>query len=537
MEVRRYRSALAALALFYLLLEAAYVVRLPLVTDEFDGAYDAYRLRHDVPYRDYTPYKTVGGYYIQMLASFLASDVWSRILAIKLTLVVINAAMLVWATVALQRFVAWRPALAALGLLVVNSNFLERSAELRVDMLTGWAGLASLVFLLQRRFVPAGIACAASFLISQKGALYFVAALAGLAAAWALERSAVNGIRSLAVFSAAFGATIAAYVAFWSAIASLRQVVTPTFRAAAGQALMTFYDIRGVYWKQIALRNPLWIVLPVIAAAVLLRRRQHVLIAAYSVVLLAEAIAYTQPWPYFFPLIWPTFFVLFAFFFAAVPIPRWPAFAIAAAGVLLPLTRIPVVLQRDNGYQRYNVAIASAMLEPHDTYIAGTDIVHDREQTLPRLERLDAYMLTLLSREPPVVLEKIAQDISRRPPKLLIGTYRLYQMPERLQTWFYANYVRLTASIVAYAPLFDSGTTNRVLSFGGRYRIDTQKPEVVSIDGVQHRTGDVVTLAAGSHTVGAQQQVRLRLVPESVEAMLNPAYLEEQPFYVDPYGY
>lgn len=537
MEVRRYHRAIAVLALAYLLLETLYVIRLPLVTDEFDGAYEAYRVRRDVPYRDYTPYKTVLGYYIEAIPSLAGGDVWSRILSIKLALVAINAAMLLWAATMLLEFARGRAVVASLGLLVVNSNFLERSAELRVDMLTGWAGLVSLIFLVGGRFSAAGAACAISFLISQKGAFYVIAAVVATAVAFLFERRHVAGMRAVARFSAAFAAVIAAYIAFWSALASPAKVLVTMFQAAAGQALTTFYDIRALYWTQTAMRNPVWLVLPLIAAAMLLWRRQNLLVSTYAIVVYAAAAAYRQPWPYFFPLLWPTFFVLLAFFFATVPLRRAAVVAIAVAGVLLPLMRLPAVLRRDNAYQRYNVAIASSMLGPRDTYIAGTDIIHDHEQAVPRLERLDARMLTLLSRESGGVLKGIVGEIAQRPPKLLIGTYRVYGMPRPLLEYFDRDYVRLTASILGYAPRLEAGTTNRRLAFGGRYRIDSPKPQVVTIDGRPLRSGDAIELASGVHTISALLHVRLRLLPDAVEQILDPAFVDERPFYVDPYGY
>src|ERR1700737_1993487 len=95
-------------------------------------------------------------------------------------------------------------------------------------------------------------------------------------------------------------------------------------------------------------------------------------------------------------MLWPTLFVLHAFFFDAVRLPRWAVVAIGVGGVLYPAMRLPVVLKRDNVYQRYNVNLAHSILDPGDTYIAGTDIVHDREQFPRALARLDAFMLANL---------------------------------------------------------------------------------------------------------------------------------------------
>ena len=82
---------------------------------------------------------------------------------------------------------------------------------------------------------------------------------------------------------------------------------------------------------------------------------------------------YTQPWPYFFVLLLPTFFVLHAHFFDSWRNPPRPAIAVIVLfGVIVPALRIPVALRRDNSYQRYNVRLATAMLPPCCSTISRT---------------------------------------------------------------------------------------------------------------------------------------------------------------------
>ena len=535
---RRWRLAIAAILLAYCAVETAYVLRLPLVMDEFDGAYEAYRLRHDVPYRDYAPYKTVAGYAIEAVPAMLARSVWSRIITIKLGLVLINAAMFGAAALLLRDLP--RGAIAgALALLVANSNFLERSAELRVDMLTAWAGMLSLLFLLRDRYAIAGALCAVSFLVSQKGALYVVAANAAIAAVWLLVDRTASRFRAAIVFNAAAAAILAAYVTVWAFIASWNAVIRPTFLAAAGQAMLAVYDIRAHFWTQTLVRNPVYLALSVVAIVLLAMRRNRapLLIAVYAAVLLVEAVTYKQPWPYFFPLIWPTLFVTQAMFFAEFRMPRWAMITIAIGAVAYPLLRVPVALSRDNAYQHYNVNLASTALEPDDTYIAGTDILHDHEQSVPRLARLDGFQLELLRQVPAAGLQAILGALERRPPKLLIATYRLYGMPRPLLEDFLKNYARVSASIFLYAPSIDPGPTERVLWFSGRYRIDSKAADIVTIDGRPHRSGEDLNLGSGFHNIEASQPLRLRYLPERVEAALDPQFVDERPFYVNVYDY
>ena len=524
------------LVIAYALLETAYVLRLPMVMDEFDGAYEAYHLRFALPYRDFTPYKTVIGYYIETAAAFWPGAVWPRIAAIKIELVLINAVMLAAAALFLRRRLDGRAVAASLLLLVACSNFLERSGELRVDMLTAWAGMWSLLFLLERRVALAGALCGLAFLVSQKGALYFVAANAALGVYWLWKERSRQRLSDLVAFEVAFAAVVAAYVAFWSMFASPAIVLRSTFTAAASQALNHAYAIRWHYWSQFLLQNPVPIALAAVAIAVLMRTKPFV--AIYSLTLLVQGALYTQPWPYFFVLLLPTLFVLHAHFFAEWrTVPSAAAAAIVIAGVLYPALRIPVALARDSAYQRYNVRLASAMLGPAETYLAGNDIIHDHEQTLPILHRLGGQDLEALGRRSEPDLELIVRQLDAAPPKLVIGNYRVYSLPPTVLRYIGLHYRRLSGSILAYAPLLDPGSSAIDLRFAGRYRIAPLTPGAIAVDGAPHRGGDDVRLTAGRHDVATQVPLRLRLLPDGIESLLDPQYLDEWDFYPHVYDY
>ena len=230
-------------------------------------------------------------------------------------------------------------------------------------------------------------------------------------------------------------------------------IVRSTFFAAARQALVGVYEIRGHFWAQILLRNPMVFVLAIVAVCVLLRKgAMQQLLAIYGAAILIQGAAYKQPWPYFFPILLPTLFVLHAAMFESIKMRRWAVAGIALVGVIYPLTRLPVVLRRDNAYRRYDVKVASALLGPRDTYIAGTDIVHDHEQTIRPLERLDGFMLVKLGATPTATLASYVRALDERHPKLFIANYRVYGMPRALLDFIDTDYARLSGSILSYAP-------------------------------------------------------------------------------------
>ena len=164
--------AVFALTFVYLVFQTLYIERFPLVMDEFQGGQVVYELLDKLPYRDELPYKTVLGYYIQLPALLLAEPHWPALMSVKTEMAWVNALTLVLASLALARIMKRSAVAWSLLLLVSMSTFLERSSDLRVDMLTSVFGLASFLLLLHRRHRWAGFAVAVSFLVSQKGVFF-----------------------------------------------------------------------------------------------------------------------------------------------------------------------------------------------------------------------------------------------------------------------------------------------------------------------------------------------------------------------------
>src|SRR6266849_5352658 len=75
---------LILLLLSYLGIESVYIVGFPLIMDEFATAACVYRtIDQLVPYRDYVPYKTVLGYYLQLPIFLLPFRTWTELFLAK----------------------------------------------------------------------------------------------------------------------------------------------------------------------------------------------------------------------------------------------------------------------------------------------------------------------------------------------------------------------------------------------------------------------------------------------------------------------
>ncbi len=534
----RFRTSVLLIILLFAAIQIFYAQRLALVMDEFDGVYEAHRLRRDVPYRDFTPYKTVLGYYIQYPATLVASTVWGRIVALKVELVIINALMLGAAGLYCSRFLSGGATAISLAMLAASSVMLERAGEIRVDMLTAWAGLWSFLFLIRGRFALAGALGALSFAVSQKAALYVIASDVVLIAAIAMDRDRRAAFRSFAAFNIAAAAGLLAYLGFWSVVGDPQTVLRATFLAASQTAMTVDYDIQWRFWSQVLVRNFFFFLMAGAAVVVLVRRRDDAVargVSVYAAVLLLLSAVYTQPWPYFFVILFPTLFVLVAAFLDRIGSPRLLVAACVVLGVLYPLHRLLVVPDRSNEYQRYNVSLAAALLGEGETYLAANDIIHDREQAVRSLSRLDAIGLRLLEERGPQHHEQLIRDLDRNPPKLIIGTYRIYHLPQMMLEYIAQQYARLSGSVYLYAPLVPRGEGTLNVRFPGRYRVEVQTGGSAVVDGDAVPNGTMIDLQAGPHRIATPAPLRLRLLPAGIEALIDPQYADERIFYPQVY--
>ncbi len=561
----RFRIVIIALCLSYFALQLIYVFGMPLAMDEFDGAYDVKLLESQVPYADFRPYKTVLGYYIQLPALIMARSLWGGLMAVKCQMALINAIMMLIAAWVLSQRNRRIAVIVSLSLLCCMSTYLERSSDLRVDMLTAWAGLGSLLFLLHRKAGWAGLLAGISFLISQKGIYYLVAANAAILVLGLIAIQKRQALYQWIRFNAAAGASLALYIAAWSALSSFDTVIKKTFFAHGQIAFGYLYDIRMQFWLQTLIRNPFFYAMAAISLAYmawLMATRVHdkrqveyydLALLVYGATILAGGIWHHQPWPYFFVILIPTIFVLHVrgfdrFIRYSHPIYRhyvlWAL--IAGFGILYPLTRLAVTLRRDSGFQKHMVELGSRLMNEGDTYLAGMDVIYDRKQNPSALRRLDnarlEYLKRIFSKEQALILS----DIEKQPPKFYLDNYRTRKVPVFLKAYLDDNYLPFWGCIQLYAPAVDSGSRELHIAFTGTYRTmgphsatqsSVDRDSVVIIDDRAYRFEEKVELSRGQHRVNANTAFRLVFVPRDVDNLKDKRYLMCSPFFPEIYTY
>lgn len=544
---RRFLVAIVVICLAYAVIEILYVSTLPLVMDEYQGAYAVFKLTSAVPYRDYMPYKTVLGYYVELAPLMLPGDPFSRVMYVKYMLVAINTIALFIGSYLLSRHFHKVAVCLAAAAFVVMTHHLERSAELRVDMLTAWFGMFSLLAVLDRRMVLAGVLLAASFLTSQKAIYFAGGTAAGLLVYWAFVERSRRALRDAIVCGGVAAAIVGTYFfAFGlvgSSVGGTAGHVLTAHKAVALERLHT--EVRG-YWFQSLERNPFFYAALIAgigsAFARRFERRAEAILWIYGLVVFAACLWHRQPWPYFFVILTPTGFVIMASLFdgeirraGRVPIPL--VVVIAVLGVAFPLLRVPTILERDVGPQRTAIRIADRILADGEAYFDGVAMVFDHPQP-PQLQWLDRPRLRKLKG---VDTKRLIADIEKARVKLLITNYRLRGLPRGVASYLDGNYTRLYGNINIYCPTIGAGAKRAAVWFTGSYSIRQPRgggaATSVAIDGREAARSGRVRLTRGEHAISADGSFRLCLEPEGWKDLADPAYAKPVDLFPEIYEY
>ena len=182
------------------------------------------------------------------------------------------------------------------------------------------------------------------------------------------------------------------------------------------------------------------------------------------------------------------------------------------------------------------VSLAHALLQPGDTYLAGNDIVYDREQAHPALRRLSAFHVVEMQTWPKARLDALIEDVDRGRPKLMIFDYRLAGLPSPLTSHLLRRYDHWSASVYLYAPLVAPEERTFDVWFDGHYRIEPAAGSAV-IDDHDAPSGTSIRLQRGIHRNGSSAEVRLRLMPDAGEGWPDPAMQASRSLFAGVYDY
>jgi len=316
-----YSQRIAIFCIAYLLLQWACIPFITLGIDDFWLGYHTFGYQSALPYRDFSPYKTVLGYYLFLVPMKYIHHTPDAIFYTKAWIGLINTFFLVITSFWLKKFYSPKAILTTLALIVSTQMFLSYSSDIRVDLLAYWFCLISVIFILEENFTLAGICVAIGFLVCQKAVWYVIATNCGLAGYWLLNERSWKTVKHIFIFNFSVVCLVTAYILFWAHYASLKIVLLNLFYEPYIIMSDNWYiSARASLWSFIVKNNPGFILLWPFAlmGLIYLPVRKRIFIGIYASVIIFFIALCKQPFDYYPMAAIPALFILYAAFFTSL---------------------------------------------------------------------------------------------------------------------------------------------------------------------------------------------------------------------------
>jgi len=320
---RAFILILWGLCSFYLGFELFFNQYTILSVDEFWFAHRIYQYKDSLPYKDFAPYKTILGYYLLLLPMLSAQSIFKTLILTKHFITFINTIVLFISSLWLTRFFSRTAILISLFLLIISETFLYYSTNLRIDLFAYWFCLFSFLFLLENRFIWAGLLIGLGFVTSQKTVWFMFASNCALGINW-MNAKRQTQLKNIITFNISACNVIAIYLAFWSWLVDWQTVFSSVFSEASAIYHLDWYNnARELYWSTILTHNPfLFILWPFTLLTLFItydddrEYPKRLFVVCYSIIILLCLIPYKQMFPYYMQVAYPIFLVLYAAFFS-----------------------------------------------------------------------------------------------------------------------------------------------------------------------------------------------------------------------------
>jgi hypothetical protein len=491
---RYFYGILLGICLAYFCMENFYINHSIFSVDDFWLAFHTYHYKSALPYRDFSPYKTVLGYYVMLLPMLGTHGTVATLLAAKSFLIDINTLCLAITGWWLKKFFSPTACLFALAMLASAFCFMVFSAEIRVDLLAYWLCLFSLLFLYEEKWWAAGFTIGVAILVSQKASWSLIAMDVALCAC-----RGTTALRPLLKVNGMMLALIAFYIVGWSAVAGFATVTHSVFYEAYLIAHLS--DYKGALaelWGNLVAQNLLLLLSAVFGLVCLalppqqLPRNTRILIAAYTITMAFFCLSYQQPFPYHLLVMLPALVLLLAvlcdWVFAVFATRR--SRTIFVFGLILTnmsfITGDYLMTARDNHYQRNMLGLAEQLIrDPEENYIAGVPLIVNKESIIPGLSHLTAPQINYLYKPDlaarklmlsslylaPTTTSEIISAIHVAPIKFYINNNRMTFLPPAIKDYLATEYQHFWGSIYLYAPTVAAGEQGLILKLGGYYKL------------------------------------------------------------------
>lgn len=312
------------LCLCYLGFQLFYTDFAILSVDEFWFAHWVHRYANGIPYRDFSPYKTVLGYYLLLIPMSLSKTAFAPLFLTKNTLAILNTTVFFLCSLWLRKFFPKLAIVTCLALLLCSEFVLSYSTNIRVDLLAYWFCLISVMLLLEKRLILAGLILALGFLTSQKALWYMIASDAALGLSWLCFQRDKSTFRAIVFFNLTILFTVLAYIAFWSYFSSIKTVLHSMFYEAYVMYQLDWYDAaRKGFWTVTTTYNPLlFLIWPLTLLSLIVTPqtdplyRLRFFCVIFAAVIMLCLIPFKQIFPYYMVTTIPAFLLAYTAFFA-----------------------------------------------------------------------------------------------------------------------------------------------------------------------------------------------------------------------------
>lgn len=213
-------------------------------------------------------------------------------------------------------------------------------------------------------------------------------------------------------------------------------------------------------------------------------------------------------------------------------------------GVIYPIILFSIATTQLNGeYQRANLRAINNLLRDGSNYLAGVDLIYNKNQPIVGMRHLNGpslafltnpspelqkAMLPALELDPHVSIGQVLYDLKKTAVKFYVNNYRIMNLPLSLKKYLSNQFEHYWGSIYLYAPEIAAGRHHVRLKFPGQYLIETTSSEPVIINGKAYHANSVLFLRFNHLMSQATQPFRLKLLPSESNLFWNAGFQQDQ---------
>ncbi|NBX85308.1 MAG: hypothetical protein EBQ95_06865 [Gammaproteobacteria bacterium] len=556
MKMTPYAWGLVFIFFIYFLIEWIYIHYNAMTMDDLWLTYHNLEYLHHLPYRDFSPYKTVLGYYLLLPPLMIYPDTTgiASFIHIKLWLVCLNTLGLIALSLWMQKFYTTRAICLTMGLMIFSHVFIFSSSEVRVDFLSFICATASVFLIYENRFFKSGLCIGLGFCICQKIIWFLLATQCAFTMLGFIQERNWVYFKKVLYFHIGFCMLLFAYICFWTSISNLRTVLQSIF-IEPYLLNTTHYNLNFFQLRVVNFSNHFyWIMFIAFSIYYLWRYAKPTPIfeITYTIVICFFILTAKMPFNYLYMAFIPMLCILIPKTIMAMDEHQYLKFLNKDFGIMIAILLLfqalcfhffitPTWVIVDGHFQAYMMQMANELLEPSDQYLAGNFLLPQKKQGVSGIRHLDSSVILYLHTQypdlypvmelkslyyAPTSTSKIVADIQKNPVKLYIDNPQFHHMIKILQPFLHQQYQHFWGSIFLYAPVVNAGKQDVEIKFTGLYRIQSSTP--IQLNGHGYAANTYIHLHKTHYQSNASSSYRLVLVPQSLKTPLISKWKNNQ---------